>query len=327
MRSTADVISASVMSARVRSGPKWARLTPGRRSNSTTGAEKHTATQPSTSTTARANHGGFCHRWPARYRCQLPVMRMWVRNVTPSANRMRRCLPTASTASTRVPGAGGRPTARGASKRTTSLPTSASRNRLAVRWIVSPSGTLGLRDGDGVQRGGPLHEVRGRAPARNAIGSSLSGQRDELVAVRHATRPLLLGECLVLEDAVELEAPCLGQQALAHRDETRMALAGSIEVALGDLGVIVREAGVGGGENAMRFEPVDDEREDGVPPRHERGAGGDRRLVGRVDARAAQLERERVGRGPGRRRDELVERLEKLPLMRGAGRLAVDLGR
>src|SRR5687767_7881733 len=70
-------------------------------------------------------------------------MRRWVRRMAPSANRISRCLPTASTAAISVPGAGRRtpPTARGASSRTSGWPASAGRSRSATRWMVSPSGT------------------------------------------------------------------------------------------------------------------------------------------------------------------------------------------
>ena len=35
-----------------------------------------------------------CHRSPARYRCQLPFMRRWVRSARPPLRRMSRCLPS-----------------------------------------------------------------------------------------------------------------------------------------------------------------------------------------------------------------------------------------
>ena len=113
--------------------------------SSTTGAAKHTAVHPSTSTTARAS----CGRLPPPLTrrgtgATSPVMRMWVRSVAPRSKRMSRCLPTASTvvdalarlrpasaAGGVVQGRGGRAT----------CPASAGRSRLAVRWSVSPSGT------------------------------------------------------------------------------------------------------------------------------------------------------------------------------------------
>ena len=61
MRATHSSTSAS---GRQRSGPRWP--TAGDRSNSTTGAEKHTATQPSTSTSARTRWAGFRQRSPVR---------------------------------------------------------------------------------------------------------------------------------------------------------------------------------------------------------------------------------------------------------------------
>src|SRR4051812_10588532 len=69
-------------------------------------------------------------------------MRMCVRKVVRSANRITMCFPMASTDSIRVPGAGRRPgRARDTSRRTSDWPSSTARSRWALRWMVSPSGT------------------------------------------------------------------------------------------------------------------------------------------------------------------------------------------
>ena len=71
-------------------------------------------------------------------------MRMCVRKVVPRSKRMSRCLPTASTASMLSPACGRRPppVAWCSVSRTSGRPASAGRSRLAVRWSVSPSGTV-----------------------------------------------------------------------------------------------------------------------------------------------------------------------------------------
>ena len=66
---------------------------------------------------------------------------MWVWRISPSSHVISRCLPWLSTVSIVRPAWGTGPIRRGASKRSIGRPTSAVRIALAVRWIVSPSGT------------------------------------------------------------------------------------------------------------------------------------------------------------------------------------------
>ena len=95
------------------------------RRSSTIGAPKQTALVPSsTRTTTLAVCPGRRHRSPGRYTCHVPVICMWVCRTEPSANRIRMCLPVASTAVISTPGSGPRrpPGSRRSSKPATRLP-------------------------------------------------------------------------------------------------------------------------------------------------------------------------------------------------------------
>ena len=108
---------------------------------STTGALKHTASKPSTSMTARMLRVLLRHRSPGRYRCHEPVIRMWVWRMVPSSQPISMCFPRLSTRSITAPMAGRWPFRRGASNPVMTFSSSAARSAVAVRWMVSPSGT------------------------------------------------------------------------------------------------------------------------------------------------------------------------------------------
>src|SRR5438309_4228580 len=105
-----------------------------------TGAAKQTTTTSSKLRTAVARHSGWRQRSPGRYTCHELVIRMCDCSVIPPSNRISRCLPFGSSASTRWPLR--RAMAAGRTSVTT-LPAMRRRNATAVRQIVSPSGKDG----------------------------------------------------------------------------------------------------------------------------------------------------------------------------------------
>src|SRR5919108_1365751 len=155
-----------------RNGPDLRR--PASDRSSAVGALNATATAFGVSRTTLAALRGSRQGSPGRYRCQEPAMRMCVRNVQPLSKPMSRCLPRASTLVTLTPTrrdrsgtrlSPGRGCARAAVIRP---PTSAARSTSAVRWIVSPSGTVSLQDHRGCRSSQPIRPQRvgilGRTP-------------------------------------------------------------------------------------------------------------------------------------------------------------------
>src|SRR4030088_2728830 len=102
-----------------------------------TGAAKQTATTSSKLSTAVARHAGWRQRSPGRYTCHEPVIRICECSVIPPSNRISRCLPFGSTASTRWPLRRAMVAGRAS---VTTLPAMRPRSAAAVRQIVSPSG-------------------------------------------------------------------------------------------------------------------------------------------------------------------------------------------
>ncbi len=93
-------------------------------------------------------------------------MRRWVWSTTPSSQPISMCLPRLFTRSMVLPRLGMTPRRRGASKPVMIFSSSAARNAVADRWMVSPSGTRSAY-------------AAGRAtcgpPVRSPLASSLSG--------------------------------------------------------------------------------------------------------------------------------------------------------
>ena len=100
--------------------------------------------EASSSGERRISHGAPRMASPRGRTRQRPRIRRWLRSVTPPSKWSRRCLPTASTRSSRLPSslpAMFSAAARGMGVSTsTRSPTRACRRR-AARWMLSPSGT------------------------------------------------------------------------------------------------------------------------------------------------------------------------------------------
>ena len=114
--------------------------------SSSTGPSNSTTSCSDVRITSHARRGERCQRRPRSYTPQAPPMRRCEWSVRSPSNRMKRCLPWASTLRT------GRPSRRsgqrsiacrgcGVSIETISRPTSAAPTLRAAAWIVSPSGT------------------------------------------------------------------------------------------------------------------------------------------------------------------------------------------
>src|SRR5437868_8000909 len=143
--------------------------------------------------TTRAFDGANHQRWPGRYTCHCPCMRMCVWRTTSSpsvVNVINRCLPFDSTAFT-VPPTTRRRAADGvtfgatSSNPVTTRPARARRSTVAVRKIVSPSGIPPSGAGDapeiaarGSREPGLAQRIR---DGRLVHGSAVDGLDEERV--------------------------------------------------------------------------------------------------------------------------------------------------